>query len=269
MTDDKQPLAPDWQWCNWNGCSYLTCNLLSDWRHGFFTGEFYPRLPNELVAAIDSETEVYRLKQVHGKIILSPKEIALASESIEKDSLAAGDGIITDKGQQSIWVASADCNPVLIADRTTGKVAAVHAGWRGTALKIVPEAIARFLAWGSSLKDLYIAMGPAISGEVYQVSETVAAEVGRSIVCSKSTDDSDTVLKKVRDLPNSPLLADAREGRVRLDIRLVNRIQLEQLGILESQIAIAPFCTYRDERFFSYRRTKEKQVQWSGIVSNG
>ena len=67
-----------------------------------------------------------------------------------------------------------------MADVKTGKVAAIHAGWRGTSQKIVPEAIALFQADGSNLEDLRIAMGAAITGKVYQVTETVAAEVGKN-----------------------------------------------------------------------------------------
>lgn len=269
MIDNKRSPEANWQWHQWQDYSYLTCSLLANWRHGFFTRKFYPYYPEELVAALNPDAEVYKLKQVHGKIVLTPKEINHFRKKVRDcDSLVEGDGTISDNSRQAIWVASADCNPVLIADRATGRVAAVHAGWRGTSLKIVPEAVARFLAGGSSLKNLVVAMGPAISGASYQVGERVATEVGSTVVCSQSSEDSEAILKKLGDLPNTPLLADEREGRVRLDIRLVNQIQLEQLGISKAQIAIAPYCTYQDDRFFSYRRTKEKKVQWSGIVSN-
>ena len=68
-------------------------------------------------------------------------------------------------------------------------------------------------------------------------------------------------------LPNSPILSDPEPGKVRLDIRVVNVLQLKQLGISSQQVAIAPYCTYtKPEYFFSYRREKQKKVQWSGIV---
>lgn len=260
MTDNKRSRESQWQWREWNGSGYLTCSLLADWQHGFFTREFYPHTPERLVEALNLDAEVYRLKQVHGKIVLTPKEINLTREQIQQDnSFADGDGIITDNSRQAIWVASADCNPVLIGDKSTGRVAAVHAGWRGSSLKILPAAIARFLTWGSSLENLRIAMGPAISGEVYQVGERVATEVAASIVSSRAAEDSQAILKQLSDLPHSPLLADERPGRVRLDIRLVNFIQLEQLGISQTQIAIAPYCTYRDERFFLIVGLKPKR----------
>ena len=69
-------------------------------------------------------------------------------------------------------------------------------------------------------------------------------------------------------LPNSPILSDPEPGKVRLDVRLVNILQMEQLGIGHQQVAIAPYCTYQQtDYFFSYRRKKQKKVQWSGIVS--
>ena len=141
-------------------------------------------------------------------------------------------------------------------------MAAVHAGWRGTSLEIVPNAVKRFLDRGSKLENLLVAIGPAIAGEVYQVSETVATEVSKTV-----TKESE-VISALLAMDRSPLLPDPQPGRVKLDVRRVNELQLRAMGLTESQIAIAPFCTYQDEDyFFSYRRSKLKKVQWSGIVS--
>ena len=261
----NQTLTPDWQWQDWQGLPYLTCSLLADWQHGFLTQQFSPRTPEELVQVLKPEASVYRVKQVHGNQILTPAEINTAT-----DNWSDGDGIITDDKQQAVWVASADCNPVLIGDVETGRVAAIHAGWRGTAQKIVPNAIERFLQSGSIKDNLRIAMGPAISGDVYQVSEHVAAEVGASIISSAEASSTEEMLVALQQLSNSPVLEDSQPGRVRLDVRRVNAIQVEQLGISSEQIAIAPYCTYQQpDHFFSYRRSKEKKVQWSGIVSKG
>ena len=254
-----------WQWQEWQGLPYLTCDLLQDWKHGFFTQQCAPRLPEELTMALASSAKVYRVKQVHGNVVLTPQEIANAPKA-ETATFPDADGVITENSAQSIWVASADCNPVLIGDRTTGRAAAVHAGWRGTAQQIVPEAIKRFQTEGSKLVDLVVAIGPAIAGRVYQVSETVAAEVGKSIV---SQTNKAEILQALFALPDSPILPDKQSGRVRLDVRKVNQIQLLHLGFSESQISVAPYCTYQDQDyFFSYRRTKLKKVQWSGIVSH-
>ncbi|NEP12908.1 MAG: peptidoglycan editing factor PgeF [Symploca sp. SIO2C1] len=259
-----------WHWQTWEQLPYLTCSLLEQWHHGFFSSAFSPRSPAEIVAALQPEAQVYQVRQVHGNTVLTPSEIhetadSLPNEAEQEQPKAPADGIVTEQPQQAVWVCSADCTPVLIGDIQTGQTAAVHAGWRGTATRIVPKTIARFLDSGSSLQNLCIAMGPAIAGEVYQVSETVAAEVGASIC---STDTTESTLAALQELPNSPILDDPQPGRVRLDVRRVNELQLEQLGISPEQIAIAPHCTFQEpEYFFSYRRNKLKKVQWSGIVS--
>ena len=254
-----------WHWHTWSGLPYLTCSLLQDWNHGFFSSAFSPRTPDLIVEALYPEAQVYRLRQVHGNIVLTPTEIESATAGQAEPERPAGDGILTEQPLQAVWVCSADCTPVLIADQKTGQVAAIHAGWRGTAARIVPNAIARLLDSGSRLPDLRIAMGPAIAGEVYQVSETVAAEVGASII---SADTTEAILEALQLLANSPILDDPKPGRVRLDVRRVNALQMRELGIEPEQIAIAPYCTYQQpEHFFSYRRDKLKKVQWSGIVS--
>jgi YfiH family protein len=253
-----------WTWEYSEDLPYLTCSLLADFKHGFFTQQFYPRNPAYLTEILEQQARSYRVKQVHGNTVLSTVQVQ------QQDDLAAADGLFTHTSQESVWVASADCTPVLIADPNTGKVAAVHAGWRGTAQRIVPEAIACLQNQGSQLEDLRIALGPAISGPVYQVTEAVAAEVGLSLVENPETKDIESILARLEAMFNSPIHPDEVAGKVRLDVRRVNELQLEQLGIKSKQMAIAPYCTYQQpEYFFSYRRSKEKKVQWSGIVSNG
>lgn len=254
--------------------SYLTCSLLEQWPHGFFTHDFWPSLPAELVAALQPQARVYRVKQVHGNAVLSTGEFDsivgdLAGDGIsEAAELPAADGLLTVESCEAVWVASADCTPVLIADIKTGQVAALHAGWRGTAAKIVPTAIARLQAEGSQLSDLRLALGPAISGEVYQVSLEVAAEIGTTIAATNHGDNAATIVERLHQIPTPPVLADPVPGRVRLDVRRAIALQVEQMGITVDRVAIAPYCTYSlPEHFFSYRRDNIKKVQWSGIVS--
>ena len=259
-----------WHWQTWQDCSYIICDLLEPWQHGFFTQEFFPQVPEDLTSVWQSQTPSYRVKQVHGNVVLTPRKIAdTIKQEQYSDSLAKADGIISDRSGQSVWVASADCTPVLIGDLVTGQVGAIHAGWRGTAKKIVPEAITKFLNFGSQLENLRIAIGPAISGTLYQVDEIVAVEVGRTIIPDTYNQTKTEILTKLKQLPESPILDDQVSGKARLDVPRVNQIQLEQLGIHLEQIAIAPYCTFQQsDLFFSYRRTGDKKVQWSGIVSN-
>jgi polyphenol oxidase len=259
----------NWQWQTLNGSSYLTCDLLSDWQHGFMSRHFAPLEPPEITKLFQPTATGYRLKQVHGNVVLTPTEAEKTSEKELETGWALADGLISAAPQQGVWVASADCSPVLIADQQSGQVAAVHAGWRGTAHKIVPVAVQRFLAAGSSVDNLLVAIGPAIEGKVYQVTNQTAAAVCLSILPELAGVEPDVIVDKALSLPNSPLLPDEQPGRVRLDVRQVNALQLQQLGLQVDQISIAPHCTFQEpDNFFSYRREKLKKVQWSGIIAN-
>jgi YfiH family protein len=251
-----------WHWHGQSEQERLTCDLLTPWTHGFFTRQAWPQTPETLTPSLAPGTRPYRIKQVHGNRILSPSD-GLG----DAETRAEADGLLSDRPHQALWVCSADCSPVLVGDRATGQVAAIHAGWRGTAQAIVPGAVGKLLAAGSRVEDLAVAIGPAIAGAVYQVSIDVAAAVGRTLLAAPPEDD-DAVINRLVGQPHGPILCDATPGKVRLDVRLANALQLERLGLSPAQIAIAPHCTFQEaDRFFSYRRTGEKQVQWSGIVS--
>lgn len=267
--------------------AYLTCDLLKDWAHGFFTSQFWSHPPEALVnlLPLESRPPVYRLKQVHGNRVMRTVDLLpvdlLPVESSEASavSLTEADGLVST-AQEAIWVCTADCTPILIGDLSTGQTAAVHAGWRGTAAKILPVAVAELQAQGSRIADLRVAMGPAIAGNQYQVSETVAAQVGATLFAGHELEFGNQVetataspqlaefCQRLLQLPDSPVLADPQPGRMRLNVSKVNALQLAQLGFEPDQIAIAPYCTYQNpDLFFSYRREKQKKVQWSGIVS--
>jgi Multi-copper polyphenol oxidoreductase laccase len=128
--------------------------------------------------------------------------------------------------------------------------------------QMTEHTLAQLQAQGSQLENLRVAMGPAISGSIYQVS----AEVGATLLDTVA--DGEELFAILKQLPDSPVVEDGEPGKVRLDIRRAIVLQLERLGIAGEQVAIAPQCTYRDtDNFFSYRQTNQKNGQWSGIVS--
>lgn len=250
--------APDrWFWRETEAGAYLCCDLLAEFDHGFFTRIFAPAEPEQLQPLLNPHSSVHRVKQVHGNAV-----IAAATAKAEAAPLSEADGLYSDEAGQSLWVCSADCTPALVADVSTGSVAAVHAGWRGTAAGILRIAVEQMLATGSQREHLRVALGPAIAGEVYQVESRVALQTLQSLEPSLTRPDP------FLELPTPPVLPDPDRDRLRLDVRQVNRRQLHQLGLQDEQIAIAPHCTFQEEtHFFSYRRSNQRQVQWSGIVS--
>ncbi len=247
-----------WTWRPGDGADYLTCELLSSWSHGFFTRKFSPRSPADLTPSLNPDATVLRVKQVHGDRTLSATEIAQTPPA-DGAPYPPADGVLTETKNQAAWVCTADCTPALIGDLNTGMVAAVHAGWRGTAEKIVPKAIARLLERGATLETLRVALGPAISGAAYQVHQPVADQLTETLQTAPNQWEQYDLL---------PVQPDPEAGKARLDVRHVNLLQLLELGLTPEQLAIAPHCTHSDrDRFFSYRRDATKTVQWSGIVS--
>lgn len=268
IISQKPTIEHQWDWSEKESLSYLTCSLFKDWSHGFFTKQSQGRSPKELVKVFNPSAEVHQVKQIHSNKILTPSDIKITINDHGEKILSEADGIITKKPLQSVWSASADCTPVLIADLETGTVVAIHAGWRGTAKGIVLEAIARLLMRGSAIENLIFALGPAISGKMYQVSENVAVEAGRYLVSLDDPADPIHMLQILKEIPHSPILEDDSPGKVKLDVRKIISLQLQNVGVNINKIAIAPYCTYQDsDLFFSYRRTHEKNVQWSGIIS--
>ena len=250
---------PSWTWIGCYGGDYLQSDLLTDqgFEHGFFTRRWHGRGPDELAGYLSAGVSVHRPQQIHSGIVLE------ASEA-NQPPWPEADGLVSDRGGQSLWVCGADCTPALIADPTTGHAAACHAGWRGVSTRILPEAILRLEQRGSQRRDLLVALGPAVSGACYQVEGEVVDAIGDSL-SAKPRDRS----SQLADLQGDGALQDDPEdGRHRLDIRRAARLQLLNEGITDERIALCPLCTFGEpELFHSWRRDQVKAVQWSGIVA--
>ena len=163
-----------WTWIGCYGGYYLTSDLLTDsgFEHGFFTRRWNERGPDVLAGVISAGASVHRPQQIHSSLVLD-------AEAARCEPWPAADGVVSDRGGQSLWVCGADCTPVLIADPGTGHAAACHAGWRGVAGRILTEAILRLEQRGASRENLLVALGPAASGAHYQVGEEVVQLVAR------------------------------------------------------------------------------------------
>ena len=136
-------------------------------------------------------------------------------------------------------IQTADCLPVLIADRASGAMAAIHAGWRGTAGRITERTVADLMqAHGANIRNCIAALGPTACAECYEVGEDVI----------------ERYKKEFRYWRN--LFVDFKEGgKAHLDIRAANIQQLAFCGFTEDRIHVAEYCTmHQNDLFFSYRR---------------
>lgn len=174
------------------------------------------------------------LAQVHGDRIVRAGELPEAGAPRADGVLA----LALDRAPVAPAVRVADCVPILLADRRGRAVAAVHAGWRGTARGIARRAVELLGSLGIPAGGLLAALGPAIGPCCYEVSDEVAGEVAAA--CGRHPGD---------------LARPGPSGRPLLDLRRANRFQLLEAGLPENAVDCAPWCTACDpERFFSYRR---------------
>lgn len=179
--------------------------------HGFGTRHDGAWTPYELTA---------RLKQTHSATFVS---------TFAPGHRGEGDALLST--QQGLWleIRTADCVPVLIADPGRRAVAAVHAGWRGTAARIIGEVVERMVSDGSRREALLAAIGPAIGACCFEVGEDVATHF--------------------------PIERIERDPRPFVDLIAANRRQLVGAGL--QRIDALGLCTHCDaELFHSFRRDK-------------
>ena len=175
---------------------------------------------------------IYFLSQVHGVEAMTVD----GSENRDEMLHRRGDAVLARAKGVTVGVRSADCVPVLVADPATGAVAAIHAGWRGTAAGVVAHAIEGLRELIGARGELLAAIGPHISADAFEVSDEVAAELA---ACC----------------PDAGVVIRDRGPRPHVDLRRIVRSQLAELGLPDAAIDDVFGCTVGDpDRFFSYRR---------------
>lgn len=123
-----------------------------------------------LAEVIDCKGEnIISVRQVHGTRV-----VRLSDPCDLPDMTAEADAIVTDRRGIAIGVHTADCVPIIIADRESGVAAAVHAGWRGAVAGVVEESLAMMRDCGA--KDFEAWIGPCIRSCCFEVGEEVAAK---------------------------------------------------------------------------------------------
>ena len=174
---------------------------------------------------------------------------------------AKGDGLLTRQAGLLLAIQTADCIPVLVADRRIRAVAAFHAGWRGTVNRIVEGGIGRMrLEFGSRPEDLIATIGPGIGACCYAVGEEVLSEFESQFAYApelfREVYDTDPVRQKYPML----FLTQRAPGHspigpsMHLDLVEANRRQLLGAGLKPRSIQIVGGCTAcQRELFFSHR----------------
>jgi YfiH family protein len=251
-------VADDFRWSEESWGAALRCRPLEAVAPHLFTtrqlGLTEPSDVQQLAASVEAR-DVQMVTQVHGTAV-----VVMRKGSPRPPGRPEADVIVSNDPEVAIAVRSADCVPLLIADRVTGSVAAVHAGWRGTAARAAVAAVnALAQEYGARPSDLVAAIGPSIGSCCY--------EVGSELV------DAFAAAGHARHLIDRwfVTLPPRRESRQRhplhLDVAGANRDQLILAGMAEEQIHIAGLCTAMHlDVLTSYRAERENAGRIAGVI---
>jgi hypothetical protein len=213
------------------------------------------------------DTPIVTLRQIHSSVLV------LAGSNAGGQP-CQGDGLMTDQPGVLLGVQTADCVPVLVADRKRKAVGVFHAGWRGTVQRIVEKGIGRMrLEFGCRPEDLVAAIGPAIGPCCYSVGEEVVSGFESQFVYAPElfheVDDTDPVRAKYPML----FLTQRAPGRspigpsTHLDLMEANRRQLLAAGLTPRAIQVAGGCTScQPELFFSHRASRGRAGRMLSVI---
>jgi polyphenol oxidase len=202
------------------------------------------------------ETPLVPLRQFHSNLV-----VKTSAADATRTAPRKADGQMTDEPGFLLAVQTADCIPVLVADRRRRAVAAFHAGWRGTVKRIVESGVGRMrLAFASRPEDLVAAIGPGCSRCCYAVGDEVLSEFESQFAYAHElflrVEDTDPVRRKYPML----FLTQRAPGHspigpaLHLDLIEANRRQLLAAGIRPAAIQVVNGCTQcHAELFFSHR----------------
>lgn len=198
--------------------------------------------------AYGSKAQILQTNQTHGCTVhvLGAPGLRSQVSGLPLD----GDAFLTDQPGRVCWVRTADCLPILIADPQKQVIGAIHAGWKGTAKKIVLAALEKMHSqWKIDPAGLKVALGPAIGGQCYHVQSDVVVQ-----------------LEKV-GLHPGPWLERIDERHWFLDIAFANLALLEEAGVPRERIYLSLACTACDlEKFHSFRKENGKKGEQVSFI---
>jgi YfiH family protein len=206
------------------------------------------------------------LRQIHSDLIHCVSE--------PPEHQLVGDGLLTDLPRLLLAIQTADCLPVILVDPRRRAAGIFHAGWRGTAKRIVEKGVGEMRrCFGSNARDLKAAIGPGIHKCCYEVGPEVRAQfesqfdyAGRLF---SEVNESDAIREKYPLLFLTARAPGHSElpKKIFLDLVEANRRQLVAAGVPARNIDASPLCTAcRTDLLFSYRAENGTTGRLMGVV---
>jgi polyphenol oxidase len=231
-----------------------TFNDIDGVRHAFFTreGGVSEGLYTSLNCGLGSGDDIDKVATNRGRtmagIDLPPQALVTAYQvhspnivEVEapwtRENAPRVDGMVTTKPGIALGILTADCAPVLFADRKARVIGAAHAGWRGAVTGVLDATVAAMSKHGARPETMAAAIGPCIAQRSYEVGPEFPAPF-------IAADPADAAF----------FMPSTRAGHFMFDLRGYVAKRLAALGI--KHVRQMPNDTCREEdRFFSYRRS--------------
>lgn len=165
------------------------------------------------------------------------------------DGPPKADGVVTNTPGLSLAILTADCQPVLFADKEAGVIGACHAGWRGAIDGIIDRTVEAMIELGATHDGIHAVIGPCISQRAYEVGP----EFRNDFLAANQDNDR--------------FFATGAGDRYLFDLPAFGLHHLENAGV--GQAEWTHHCTYSDpERFYSYRRSvHRKEADYGRLIS--
>jgi YfiH family protein len=272
------PVPDAFQWVRYPWGPALRCRVLDPAADHCFTtrapvlrtgpivpGDGWHRVALAMGVPVQS---VVRMRQVHGTRVVTVRRGA--GSPLEAPDSTVGDIAVSDDPGVVLCVKVADCVPILLADLRRGAVAAVHAGWRGTAAgasQVAVDALAE--AFGTAPADIAAAIGPCIGPCCYRVGQDVRAafeSAGRWDGALGAWFSSAPAVEARHGVPGTDPAVSGGASFF-LDTWTANADQLRRAGVPPSQVHVSGLCTscFR-ETFHSYRVDGERAGRMIGLI---
>lgn len=183
--------------------------------------------------AVDPDARLMTVYQVHSA------RCETVSEPWADDARPEADALVTDRPGLLLGVVTADCAPVLLADRAAGVIGAAHAGWKGAISGVTDATIAAMEALGARREAIVAVVGPCIAQSSYEVDQAFRA---------RFVED---------DAGNVRFFEEGRPGHAHFDLAGYVVARLLAAGIATAE-SLAQDTYAQEDRFYSFRRATHR-----------
>ena len=199
-------------------------------------------------AAIGADvTSLVMTHQVHEDTIRQATRADVLDDLLDPLDYQA-DGLLTNQPGLCLTIYYADCIPVLLYDPVHRAIAAVHSGWRGTAMGIAAKAVAAMCReFGCDPAGIRAAIGPCIGLCCFEVGPEVPEAMRNALGADAEP------------------FFEPRGEKYHVDLKGLNRLWLKRAGL--SEIDVCPDCTKcQPERFWSHRAVGNQRGSQAAII---